>query len=158
MLYSAWMSNNFEGSYKRSVALAMIIWYVLVHFPTTPRNNHRTKQLIPCIAITSMGNLNGAVSSNTYRAVNAPWYRQGHAVVLSYIVLGIVSTSALTYLLDRENKARDAGLRNELIVGEGADEKNLDTAGLSAPGGTYVSVAEARRAKGDQWSGYRYML
>ncbi|KAJ7917520.1 major facilitator superfamily domain-containing protein [Mycena leptocephala] len=46
----AWIANNFEGSYKRGVSLAMAI---------------------------SMGNLNGAVSSNVYRARDQPWYPLG---------------------------------------------------------------------------------
>ncbi|KAJ6518917.1 MFS general substrate transporter [Mycena sanguinolenta] len=47
----AWLANNCEGSYKRGVTLAMAI---------------------------SMGNLNGAVSSNVYRARDQPWYPLGH--------------------------------------------------------------------------------
>ena len=42
----AWVSNNVEGSYKRSVSIAMVI---------------------------SFGNLNGAVSSNVVRTFTASW-------------------------------------------------------------------------------------
>ncbi|KAK6967110.1 MFS domain-containing protein [Favolaschia claudopus] len=45
-----WIANNFEGSYKRGVTLALAI---------------------------SMGNVNGAVSSNVYRARDTPWYSLG---------------------------------------------------------------------------------
>ncbi|KAJ8469795.1 hypothetical protein ONZ45_g16774 [Pleurotus djamor] len=98
----AWVSNNVEGSYKRSVSLAMTI---------------------------SFGNINGAVSSNVYRSEDRPWF-----------------------FLARENQRRDRGERDEIIEGVktevSQDEKN----------GRYVSVVEAKRAKGDEWSGYRYTL
>ncbi|KAF8845028.1 MFS general substrate transporter [Paxillus ammoniavirescens] len=118
----AWASNNVEGSYKRSVALAMVI---------------------------SSGNLQGAVSSNVYRANQTPWYPMGHGLVLMYIMFGIISTLCLRYFLKAENARRDRGERDEIIEGyEGGLEIN----------GRFASVDEARREKGDNWSGYRYTL
>ena len=117
----AWVSNNVEGSYKRSVSLAMVI---------------------------SFGNINGAVSSNVYRALDAPWYTLGHAVVLGYIAMGLVMAVIYRTFLVRENARRERGERDELIGGAGGDAKN----------GTYETVADARRDKGDEWSGYRYTL
>jgi len=119
---AAWASNNVEGSYKRSVALAMVI---------------------------SSGNLQGAVSSNVYRANQTPWYPMGHGLVLMYIMFGIISTLCLRYFLKAENARRDRGERDEIIEGyEGGLEIN----------GRFASVDEARREKGDKWSGYRYTL
>lgn len=40
--------------------------------------------------VIGFGNLNGAVSSNIYRAQDAPRYVLGHSVVLGYIALGFV--------------------------------------------------------------------
>lgn len=118
----AWVSNNVEGSYKRSVTLAMVI---------------------------SFGNINGAVSSNVYRARDAPWYPLGHGLVLMYIVLGLVSSLSMIFFLDRENKARDRGERDEVIGGgQGDDQTN----------GRFATVSDAKREKGDAWSGYRYTL
>ncbi|KAF9269232.1 MFS general substrate transporter [Marasmius fiardii PR-910] len=118
----AWMSNNVEGSYKRSVSLAMVI---------------------------SFGNINGAVSSNIYRARDAPWFVLGHGLVLMYIGLGILSSLAYLIFTKRENARRDRGERDEVIKGQsGGHERN----------GTYESVVEAKREKGDDWSGYRYTL
>jgi MFS family permease len=120
----AWMSNNVEGSYKRSVSLAMVI---------------------------SFGNINGAVSSNVYRVKDKPWYTLGHGLVLMYIGFGLVTTVIYRILVKRENDKRDRGERDEVITGvqsDTADPKN----------GTFASVAEAKREKGDQWSGYRYIL
>ncbi|KAG8699315.1 hypothetical protein FRC09_006689 [Ceratobasidium sp. 395] len=121
----AWMSNNVEGSYKRSVALGMII---------------------------SFGNINGAVSSNIYRARDKPWYRLGHGIVLMYIVIGWVTSLAFILLLRRENEKRARGERDEVIIaaGGGIGEK-------AGGGGVYESVEEAKREKGDAWSGYRYV-
>ncbi|EIW73854.1 MFS general substrate transporter [Coniophora puteana RWD-64-598 SS2] len=118
----AWVSNNVEGTYKRSVSLAMVI---------------------------SWGNIQGAISSNVYRANQTPWYPLGHGLVLMYIGFGLISTLCLIFTLKTENARRDRGERDEVIEGtEGGSEKN----------GMFSSVNEARREKGDKWSGYRYTL
>ncbi|PSR78287.1 hypothetical protein PHLCEN_2v7483 [Hermanssonia centrifuga] len=118
----AWVSNNVEGSYKRSVSLAMVI---------------------------SFGNINGAVSSNV---VNKPWYTLGHGIVLAYIVIAFISAVVYRRLLKRENDRRDRGERDEIIEGVNDDRADL------AKNGRFSSVEEAKREKGDNWSGYRYML
>ncbi|KAK0214784.1 MFS general substrate transporter [Armillaria fumosa] len=117
----AWFSNNIEGTYKRGVTLGMII---------------------------SFGNLNGAVSSNVYRASDKPWYTLG--MVLMYIGLGTVSSIICVFFLDRENKKRDRGERDEIIgdITITGNEKN----------GRFATLADAKTEKGDQWSGYRYTL
>jgi len=118
----AWMSNNVEGSYKRSVSLAMVI---------------------------SFGNINGAVSSNVYRAKDKPWYRLGHGLVLMYIAIGIVSSVIYYFGVRAENARRERGERDEIIgTSEKGNEKN----------GRFETVDEAKREKGDEWSGYRYIL
>ncbi|KAF8892211.1 major facilitator superfamily domain-containing protein [Infundibulicybe gibba] len=111
-----------EGSYKRSVSLAMTI---------------------------SFGNINGAVSSNVYRQRDQPWYPLG--LVLMYIGFGLISTLSYLYFLRAENARRDRGERDEVIggkEGDGQDTKN----------GRYATVEDAKREKGDDWSGYRYTL
>lgn len=61
MFSSAWVSNNVEGSYKRSVSLAMTIGLcVSFLWPTTPK-----------LTISESGNLNGAVSSNVVRQIHS---------------------------------------------------------------------------------------
>ncbi|KAG8745990.1 hypothetical protein FRC10_006554 [Ceratobasidium sp. 414] len=129
----AWMSNNVEGSYKRSVALGMVI----------------------SLQVFQHGNINGAVSSNIYRARDKPWYRLGHGIVLMYIVIGWVTSLAFILLLRRENEKRARGERDEVITG-GLEEKPGGEA--KARGGVYESVEEAKRDKGDAWSGYRYVI
>ncbi|GLB41654.1 putative MFS general substrate transporter [Lyophyllum shimeji] len=119
----AWVSNNVEGSYKRSVTLAMVIGF---------------------------GNINGAVSSNVYRARDKPWYTLGHGLVLMYIGLGITSSILMLFLLKRENARRERGERDE-IIGKDSTEGNEKN-------GRFETVADAKREKGDEWSGYRYTL
>ncbi|KAF8315932.1 MFS general substrate transporter [Clavulina sp. PMI_390] len=130
----AWLSNNVEGSYKRAVSLAMMIGFA---------------------------NLNAPAMVNVYRAAYAPWYRPGHTLVLSYAAMGLVSSVVFIYKLDRENKARDAGLRDERILADLRGRKGALRDGETESeysGGTYETVDEARREKGDLWSGYRYVL
>ncbi|KIM44467.1 hypothetical protein M413DRAFT_353864 [Hebeloma cylindrosporum] len=122
----SWVSNNVEGSYKRSVSLAMVI---------------------------SFGNINGAVSSNVYRARDKPWYPLGHGLVLMYIVIGITASITYLLLLKRENARRDRGERDEII------ENQPDTHDTrNEKNGRYATVEEAKRDKGDKWSGYRYTI
>ncbi|KAF8340726.1 MFS general substrate transporter [Cantharellus anzutake] len=130
VIREAWMSNNVEGSYKRSVSLGIII---------------------------SFGNINGAVSSNIYRAKDKPWYRLGHTIVLVYIIMGIITSLLFHFFLDRENEKRDRGERDERILDryESEEVAKREHHGM---GGTFVSLDEARREKGDEWSGYRYTL
>jgi hypothetical protein len=83
-----------------------------------------------------------------------------------YFGIGLITTTILKYaqfavipspllfisvfrvFLTRENTARENGLRDEII---GDDEgKGLEK------NGRFASVAEAKREKGDAWSGYRY--
>ncbi|ESK89347.1 high-affinity nicotinic acid transporter [Moniliophthora roreri MCA 2997] len=118
----AWMSNNVEGSYKRSVTLGMVI---------------------------SFGNINGAVSSNVYRSEDAPWYPLGHGLVLMYIAIGIITSCIYLFFVKRENAKRERSERDE-IIGDSktGHEKN----------GRYDSIADAKREKGDDYSGYRYTI
>ncbi|KAJ7224133.1 major facilitator superfamily domain-containing protein [Mycena pura] len=124
----AWMSNNVEGSYKRSVSLAMVI---------------------------SFGNINGAVSSNVYRNKDKPWYRLGHGLVLMYIMFGIIASTGYYFGVRAENARRDRGERDE-VIGKSGDSE-LD-ARNEKKNGRFDSVSDAKREKGDEWSGYRYTL
>jgi len=99
----------------------------------------------------TFGNLNAAVTVNVYREQDRPWYRLGHSVVLVYIAIGWLSSLTYIILLRRENKARDRGERDEVIDGFENKAANLHN-------GRYRSVADARREKGDTWSGFRYTM
>ena len=74
----------------------------------------------------------------------------GHSIVLGYIVIGFMC-SVLFGVLKRENIRRGRGERDEVLAGVNnklADEKN----------GRYETVLAARTDKGDQWSGFRYVI
>ena len=91
------------------------------------------------------------VERKQYRAQDTPFYRLGHAVVLGYIGIGLASSAICTVMLRWENARRDRGERDEVIRGvinSNARERN----------GVYDSVDEARGAKGDKWSGFRYIV
>lgn len=148
------VAGNSEGTYVRSAVTGVVI---------------------------SFGNLNGAVSSNIYPSKNAPRFILGHAVVLAYIVIGIISNIIFYYGLQYENRRRDEGKCDEIIladdpamVASGRDLK-AEAASIRAieasqagairglfrrmhvgGGGTYATVEEAKSLKGDQWSGFRY--
>jgi len=66
-----------------------------------------------------------------------------------YIGIGLITTVTYLLFLRAENARRDRGERDEVIKDVvGGDPKN----------GTYDSVEDAKREKGDEWSGYRYTL
>ncbi|KXN83912.1 hypothetical protein AN958_00992 [Leucoagaricus sp. SymC.cos] len=120
----AWVAGNVEGAYKRSVTLGMAIGF---------------------------GNINGAVTSNIYRAEDRPWYRLGHGIVLAYIGIGFFSSILFAVLLHQENLKRERGERDEII--EGVDNKNARECN-----GHYESIEAAKIDKGDEWSRFRYTI
>ena len=64
------------------------------------------------------GNLNGIVSSNIYRQVDAPRFYPGHGTVLGYLTVFLFGGSILQhFLLRRENAKRRAGLRDHWAEG-----------------------------------------
>ncbi|GAC93479.1 transporter [Pseudozyma hubeiensis SY62] len=149
------VANNSEGIYVRSVVTGVVI---------------------------SFGNINGAVSSNIYPAKTGPRYIMGHAIVLAYIVIGIISNTIFYFGLQYENRQRAAGKRSETILADdptmAASGKDLqaEAAQIRAQeiqqsgavrgllrrlhvggGGTYASWEEAKTLKGDQVSTFRYL-
>jgi hypothetical protein len=70
-----------------------------------------------------------------------------------YIGLGLISNVVMFVFLRRENAARERGERDEII----GDETIFDE-DKAKKNGKYASVSDAKREKGDDWSGYRYTL
>jgi hypothetical protein len=70
-----------------------------------------------------------------------------------YIGFGLVASTTYLLLLKRENARRDRGDRDELI--NDRPETQIDK---NAKNGRYASVEDAKREKGDEWSGYRYTI
>lgn len=69
-----------------------------------------------------------------------------------YICIALISSIIFRILLKRENDRRDRGERDEVIVGINDNEGNL------LKNGRFASVEDAKREKGDNWSGYRYIV
>ncbi|KAJ6093536.1 hypothetical protein N7486_008825 [Penicillium sp. IBT 16267x] len=106
----SWSSNNIEGVYKRGVSLGFIIGW---------------------------GNLNGIVSSNIYRAADAPRFYPGHATVLAYLVVFLLGGSIVQYvLLRRENAKRRRGERDHWI--EGLSQSEIELLGDKRPDFIYT--------------------
>ena len=91
------------------------------------------------------------MTSNVYRAQDKPWYGLGHGIVLAYVGIGFISSLAYIFVLRHENSVRAGGLRDEVISG-------MDSKNAREKNGVFESVEEARREKGDAWSGFRYTL
>ncbi|KAG0639158.1 major facilitator superfamily domain-containing protein [Tuber brumale] len=105
-----WVSNNVEGVYKRGVTLGFVIGW---------------------------GNLNGVMSSNVYRQVDAPHYRLGHGIVLGYLAIGLLGGSVLNWvLLRRENERRRNGERDAWV--QGLNRKEVEYLGDERPDFLYT--------------------
>lgn len=70
-----------------------------------------------------------------------------------FIAFGIISSTTFHILLKRENARRDRGERDEII-----GDKLSSTDSQNEKNGRFATVEEAKREKGDEWSGYRYIL
>jgi len=70
-----------------------------------------------------------------------------------YIAIGITTSVIYILLLKRENARRDRGERDEIIENQPETQEARNEVN-----GRYSTVEEAKREKGDKWSGYRYMI
>ncbi|KAE8215737.1 hypothetical protein CF327_g1011 [Tilletia walkeri] len=152
------MTSGVEGMYKRSAVMGVVI---------------------------SFGNLNGAVSSNIYRNQDRPWYPLGHGIVLLYLGMGMITTALYWWMIASANRRKARGEYDETILDPSLSQAEVEAALEKArqegerrdaadgirgriravyrrldmlPGGTYASVEHAKRAKGDDWSGYQYHI
>lgn len=83
-------------------------------------------------------NLNGTVSSNVYRARDAPNFRLGHAVLLGYVSCCLLGGSLIqTFALRWENRKRRNGERDSSI--EGLDASQIDLLGDKRPDFIYTT-------------------
>lgn len=82
-LVLSWPAINVSGQTKRATANAMQI---------------------------SIGNLGAVLGTQLYRPATAPRYILGHSFALGYLCMNIVVVSALTWLLNKENREKDAHL------------------------------------------------
>lgn len=81
--------------------------------------------------------------------------------MLLYIGLGLLTSVIYYFTLRRENAARERGERDEVIdaaAGEKVGGAPHETDARALRNGRFATVADAKREKGDNWSGYRYTL
>ncbi|KAF2499691.1 MFS nicotinic acid transporter-like protein Tna1 [Lophium mytilinum] len=105
-----WTANNFEGVYKKGVAIGFVIGW---------------------------GNLNGVVSSNIYQGKDKPGFKPGHGVVLAYMIVFLLGGSIVTrFLLAAENKRRISGKRD--VWAEGKTAAEVEMLGDKRPGFIYT--------------------
>jgi hypothetical protein len=71
---------------------------------------------------------------------------------MTFFCIVIISATVHRWLLKKENARRDRGERDEVIVGVNDEREDL------LGNGVFNSLDEAKREKGDEWSGYRYVL
>ena len=74
-------------------------------------------------------------------------------MVLVYIGMGFCASVIMSLCLRRENEKRNRGERDEIIAGV-----NDSKEGLNEKNGRFESVEDAKKDKGDKWSGYRYTV
>jgi nitrate/nitrite transporter NarK len=101
-------SGNLEGSYKRGVAIGIFV---------------------------SLGNFQGAVSSNIYRRKDRPRYKLGHSVVIAYLCMIWIGSLVTFFYLRWEMAARRAGKRNYRL--EGKTQEQIDQLGDLHPDFVY---------------------
>jgi hypothetical protein len=88
--------------------------------------------------------------------------------VLLYIGLGLIFSTLYYFYLRHENAARERGDRDEVIDNDpsysasvsGLREKESDEAreARARRNGRFATIEDAKREKGDKWSGYRYTM
>jgi MFS family permease len=93
-----WLNNNVSGHYKRGVAMAMQI---------------------------GLGNSGGIVASNIFITDQAPYYPVGFGVSLGLVWVCGVAAVGMLLLLRRENAARKAGKRDEILSLPKEQQENM---------------------------------
>lgn len=73
-----------------------------------------------------LGNGGGLIASNIFITTQAPYYRVGYGVSLALLLNTGLFATIFLFLLKRENKKRDAGLRDERLNAPDADNMGDD--------------------------------
>jgi hypothetical protein len=95
-IVTAWAQNNAAEHYKKSISSAMMVGF---------------------------GNCGGIIASNIYILSEKPRYRTGFGVSLGLLWVCAVASAIFLFGVRRENRRRDAGVRNWRL--EGKDGDNL---------------------------------
>jgi MFS family permease len=90
-----WVPNNLATHYKRATGQGMV-------FMTS--------------------NFAGVISSYIYRTQDAPKYTLGHAAMLGFALYSASTYAFVSIMMRRENKKRDRGERDHILVGKTQEE------------------------------------
>jgi hypothetical protein len=90
------------GDYKRAAGMAI---YIGLGNLAGGNKLHCSKK---SHSILGTNNFSTAMSSNFYRAQDAPNYILGHSLELAFVVVGMIATVVLRLAYQRINKKRDA--------------------------------------------------
>ncbi|EJC99322.1 MFS general substrate transporter [Fomitiporia mediterranea MF3/22] len=130
---------------SRNAALSYFATYMIALYehiiPWSSNNIHNSYKRSISVAI---------IVSMYFREQDAPRYTLGNSFSVAATVVGLVSSISLHVLLRGENGRRDRGERDE-VIGDAVDGYG------DIRNGRYDSVEAAKRDKGDEWSGFRYM-
>lgn len=94
-----WLQNNLSGHWKRSFGSS---------------------------AQVMIGNIAGIIGGNIFLTREAPSFPTGYGVALAFMWVGFACATAMALLMWRENKARDAGKRDDRLT---APKDQLDNMG-----------------------------
>lgn len=84
-----WLNNNIIGTRRRGISTGIIL---------------------------AVGNCGSIIGSNVYLASEAPWYPTGYSVSLAAIIVSQVSATFYLLYVRRENKAKERGERDHLLL------------------------------------------
>ncbi|EJD02868.1 MFS general substrate transporter [Fomitiporia mediterranea MF3/22] len=142
---------------SRNAALSYFATYMIalcghpMHVSWSSNNIHNSyKRSVSLAIIVSISSSVGVISINLFREQDAPRYILGNSFSVAATIVGLVSSITLHVLLRRENGHRNRGERDE-VIGDAVDGHG------DIRNGRYDSVEAAKRDKGDEWSGFRYM-
>ncbi|EJC99323.1 MFS general substrate transporter [Fomitiporia mediterranea MF3/22] len=146
------LSRNAALSYFATYMIALYEYLLPSYFHSWASNNAENsyKRSIVIAIVTSVANIVGAISMSLFREQDAPRYIIGNSFSVAATVVGFISSIVLHMLLRRENECRDRGERDEVIGDSESCYGDIRN-------GRYESVEAAKRDKGDEWSGFRYI-
>ncbi|CAG8665012.1 18488_t:CDS:2, partial [Racocetra fulgida] len=78
-----------------------------------------------CAMMVAWGNIGGVISAQIYKSVDAPAYKTGHTIAISFVVVAIILSIIQYYLLNNANKSKLKNPEKFLKKLNGEDVMNL---------------------------------
>ncbi|CAG8584720.1 16505_t:CDS:2 [Racocetra fulgida] len=70
--------------------------------------------LVSCAMMVAWGNIGGGISAQIYRSDDAPAYKTGHTIAISFVVAAVILSIIQYYLLNIANKSKLKDSENSL--------------------------------------------